>query len=214
MGGSAGDAFNQGMQQLGNNFDAGKANFSSNLGNIWGGLSNKDNYDPSKGTLGQVGAAFGNGDWGKVQDQITGGYNDQVAPVLNNVNDKLKSNLQGQTTAQLGTEGVTGLMGLPFGTGITLGGAGQAIGASGNLVPGAVNDVEKKQNDEAAGRQSGDQAVIQGQQAQQRKQQQQQDQNQQQQQNKAGFDQQNSLEDALRAAALKKQGSNANANFY
>lgn len=205
--GAIGNNFTQGAAALANNWNVGKGNAATNWNGITAGLGNGDNYNPAKGTLGALAQGFTNGgDFSNGMNQIQGGYYNQVAPIGNDYMNRLK----GTTEGALAGEAIGDLTGaMPFGIGAGMGGSLAGLGEN----FGTGEDFTKNQSTQAAQRQQNDSTAAA--QAQQQKTQatQQAQQKQQQQVNQANFNQQNSLEDALRAAALQRQGSRANANL-
>ena len=199
--GAVGNNFSSGAAALADNWNAGKANANTN----WNGVDTSINngaFDPSKGTLGALSQGFTNGgDFTQGQQQIQGGLNQDW--VNNQTKDlgNLTKNTLGGSLGALATGGD------PF--------LGSMVGGAEGVRQNIQNE-SKSNSDNANNRTASDQQSQQDQAAQRDQQQQQQQQGLVQGQvtaaNQANFNQQNSLEDALRAAALQRQGSRANAN--
>jgi hypothetical protein len=200
--GSVGNNFSSGAAALADNWNAGKANANTNWNGVDTSMTNGA-FDPSKGTLGALAGGLTNGgDFNAGMDQIKGGLNQDW---VNNQTKDL-SNLTKNTL--VGSVGALATGGDPF-LGSMLGGA---EGARQNM-----QNESKSNSDNANNRTASDQQSQQAQATQTAQQQQQQQQGLIQGQataaNQSNFNQQNSFEDALRAAALQRQGSKANANL-
>lgn len=180
-------------------------------------------WDPRQGTLGQMAG----GNWGNVGNQIQGGWSNQIAPGLNHALSSA-ADYSKNTVTNAGEGGLAGMAAAPLLggdplTGYTLGAAGGTLYNNYNTGKTDANqlgsDITASLNQNPYFQQA--QQGVQGQQAQatqtgtanQNAKTTQQDQAKLQ-NSQNTFQEENSLEDALRAAQLKKSGQNANANFY
>jgi len=200
--GALGNNFTNGAAALADNWNAGKANANTNWNGVDTSMTNGA-FDPSKGTLGALSQGFTNGgDFTQGQQQIQGGLNQDW--VNNQTKDlgNLTKNAVGGSALALATGGD------PF-LGSML---GSAEGARQN-----IHNEAQSNSDNANNRTASDQQAQQDQATQSAQRQQQEQEGVVQGKvtaaNQANFNQQNSLEDALRAAALQRQGSRANANL-
>lgn len=158
-------------------------------------------WDPRNGTLGSIGNAFQNGNWGTVGSQIQGG----LAPAGNGLLSDIKNETGDATTGTgIGLLAATALGGDPLTSAAIGTGVGGALGAYNNT-KNDVNSYNANQTGTSTPKVPGlnTKALTAAQQAKQKTQ-----------NNQNMFQQENSMEDALRAAQLKTSGQNANANFY